>query len=83
MIAIEVPVGCLQPTGLALGFLALDPACCSAASKKRTFQNCQNRRFQLCANRVRVGLSEQSGGVLKRGSPGYICGLPGAAAGPQ
>ena len=40
--AVAVPVGCLQPTGLVVGFLALDPACCSAASKKRTFKICAN-----------------------------------------
>ena len=50
VVAVAVPTGCLQPVGLVPDLLALGPGCCSAASKKRTFQNCQNRTFQLCAN---------------------------------
>lgn len=40
-LAAEPPTGCLQPVGLARDFVALDPACCTAAaSKKRTFKTC-------------------------------------------
>ena len=50
VIAVAVPTGCLQPVGLVQDLVALGPACCSAASKKRRFKNCQNRTFKNCAN---------------------------------
>ena len=39
VIAVAEPTGCLQPVGLVQDLVALGPACCSAASKKRTFKN--------------------------------------------
>ena len=42
MIAVAVPTGSLQPVGLVQDLVALGPACCSAASKKRTLKNCAN-----------------------------------------
>ena len=42
VVAVAVPIGCLQPVGLAPDLVALGPACCSAASKKRTFDACAN-----------------------------------------
>ena len=41
---VAAPVGCLQPTGLAQDLVALASACCSAASKKRTFKDCASTR---------------------------------------
>ncbi len=51
VVAVAVPTGCLQPVGLAPDLVALGPACCSAASKKRTFKDCQNRTFKLALTR--------------------------------
>ena len=49
-LAVTLPTGCLQPVGLAPALVARGPACCSAASKKRTFKACRNRTFNVCAN---------------------------------
>ena len=49
-LAVTLPTGCLQPVGLAPALVARGPACCSATSKKRTFKDCRNRTFKVCAN---------------------------------
>lgn len=50
VIAIDDPTGSLQPMGLAQGFVALGPACCSAAPKRRTTRDCQHRTLKPWAN---------------------------------